>query len=276
VTTRAQTGTRNATTNSGGLHACPRLNMASGYQLVSAADGEDLEARYPPLSRHEPPSASATKSWLHRRSPYTHLLLGFILGGALFHFSTLSRNAQAIKLSYAQGFADNQAYADINRPAKFNSSNVEPGTFYRDPVPLKTAMRFYNLAEHEIAQRDDLKTCDGQLSKHFMDAYVETEMEYCEGETTVACLPMHRASFNNWWPYPSAPCLSSHLRPVKDQGRRFRAQCKVTDDGKKLDDEMGHERFLGMELLWDEQQTECKQTVDRTLVFIGRQDQWNP
>lgn len=250
-------------------------NVTMSYQPVPDQDTE-LETRYPPSFHHVPSIATPPPS--RRRAHFLHLAICILLSGGLIHFIDSRIHFYARKAAYEQGLADKQSILDIyaQREPTNASTGAGAGGFYRDSTPLRTAMSFYNLAEHEIAQRNDLELCNGQLSKPFIDAYAEQRMEYCHGDGEIACLPMHRAEFNNWWPYPTSPCLSTGLRPVKNQQRLFRAECEVTEDGNKLAEEMGGERFLGVELDWDGEVTRCNETLERTVVFIGRQDQWNP
>jgi len=79
-----------------------------------------------------------------------------------------------------------------------------------------------------------------------------------------------------WWPYPAAPCLSTDLRAIKDEEQKYRAVgSRLTNDGVDLESEMGKEKFIGTSLdLSDERG--CKERVERTLIMIHRQDEWNP
>ncbi|KAK8861298.1 hypothetical protein IAR55_002117 [Kwoniella newhampshirensis] len=109
-----------------------------------------------------------------------------------------------------------------------------------------------------------------------------------DNRTEITCIPVHHSKFSKWWPYPASPCLSKNLRPVKDQLKRFQAVgCEITREGDELRNEMGREKFLGGDIdlidLGEEgqgeegqQEGECKERIERTVVVIGRQDQWNP
>jgi hypothetical protein len=166
-------------------------------------------------------------------------------------------------------------------------------------------LAFWELAEKEAEARG-VDTCHDQLGQSLIDAYYRSEVQYCVPEgvtglqlapvrnnshtphwagqpvppTTIACAPIHRDDFSKWWPYPAAPCLSTNIRAVKGDDRKFKAAgCKVTNDGANLMTEMGNERFLGKEITrvgLDEEAAQCKLLVERTVLVIGRQDQWNP
>ncbi|WWD16799.1 hypothetical protein CI109_101231 [Kwoniella shandongensis] len=107
--------------------------------------------------------------------------------------------------------------------------------------------------------------------------------------THITCLPVHHSSFSNWWPYPASPCLSTNIIPVPGESTRnsgdsrgYKAVgCEITPEGRQLLDEMGGEKFLGsyLDVQNDDEglSTErCKERLERTVVVIGRQDQWNP
>ncbi|OCF42522.1 hypothetical protein I317_03638 [Kwoniella heveanensis CBS 569] len=204
---------------------------------------------------------------------------------------------------------------------RIHPSAGQPGTFFRDSYPLKSMLAFWELAEKEVAARG-LDTCNGQLSGPLVDAYHEAEMTYCAppghveaggnfelvptdhngsyshshwkpGDspvpgTAISCSPVHRSLFSRWWPYPAAPCISTNLRTIPGDERKFRAAgCEMTEEGKKLKGEMGNERFLGSDVDHiplisgdgDESgknEAECTERIERTLLVIGRQDQWNP
>jgi hypothetical protein len=184
--------------------------------------------------------------------------------------------------------------------AKLNPDAGEPGTFFRDSYPIRSMLAFWELAEKEVNARG-LDTCGDQLGYGLIEAYHRSQVAYCmpdgvhelqvspirngshwNGEpvppTTIECAPVHRDEFSKWWPYPASPCLSTNIRAVPDELRKFvAAGCEVTDDGANLFTEMGNEGFLGKEITRsDLEVAECKEVVDHTVVIIGRQDQWNP
>jgi hypothetical protein len=162
-------------------------------------------------------------------------------------------------------------------------------------------LAFWELAEKEIGQRK-LDTCNDQLGRGLIEAYHRTALDYClpPGEaglglipirntsyripweasdvpsTRIRCAPAHRDAFSKWWPYPAAPCLSTSIRAVQNDERKFNAVgCNLTEEGRKLNEEMGTERFLGS-VINRVPEGVCKERIDRTLLVIGRQDQWNP
>lgn len=169
----------------------------------------------------------------------------------------------------------------------------QPGTFFRDAHPIRSMLAFWELAEKEVKAKN-LDTCHGQLSTELIDAYHQSQMAYClprgstavqlasngtsGAETRIWCMPVQRNAFSKWWPYPAAPCLSTNIRAVQDSERKFVARgCEITDDGVHLQDEMKRERFLGSDLESVESDLgTCKDVLDRTVIIIGRQDQWNP
>ena len=168
-----------------------------------------------------------------------------------------------------------------------------PGTFFRDSFPIKTMLAFWELAQKEVKARR-LDTCSDQLGKGLIDAYHESVLGYClphnaphqitlhnqsstYSQSSIWCAPVHRHDFSKWWPYPAAPCISTNLRPVAGKQRAFEARgCEITDDGQKLRQEMGREKFLGSDLESVNGDSECTRTLDRTMLVVGRQDQWNP
>ena len=159
----------------------------------------------------------------------------------------------------------------------------QPGTFFRDTYPIRSMLAFWELAEKEVKEKG-LDTCKGQLSAELIDAYHRSHMTYClpnsddPTSSSIHCAPVHRDAFSKWWPYPAAPCLSTNIRPVPGDERKFTAAgCSITSDGAVLREEMDHERFLGSDLARvDPAPTPCREVLNRTAIVIGRQDQWNP
>jgi hypothetical protein len=128
-------------------------------------------------------------------------------------------------------------------------------------------------------------------------AYNSTSMSFCSPSspdsthppTSITCLPNHHSPFLSWWPYPASYCLSSNIlgyprtRPVEDQTegewKLFKTVgCDVTPEGETLREEMGNEKFLGSMVEKEgEEGGECEGgKVDHPLLFVGRQDRWNP
>ncbi|ORY27682.1 hypothetical protein BCR39DRAFT_537907 [Naematelia encephala] len=175
--------------------------------------------------------------------------------------------------------------------ARLDPNAGQPGTFFRDGYPLRSMLAFWELAEREVSDRG-LDTCNGQLGRELVEAYHRHQLLYCGSgnfeavdvsepslevpATAITCAPVHHDDFSNWWPYPAAPCVSTNLRPVAGELRQFHAVgCQVTDQGLKLKEEMGRERFLGTDIIRVDAE-ECKERIEHTVVVIGRQDQWNP
>ena len=235
------------------------------------------------------------------------LYLKFVLGGisalVVLHFVILGAFPASTYASFHNGELQrqnviydttvNEVHQILDR---LDPAAGQPGTFFRDSYPIRSMIAFWELAEKEVEARK-LDTCGDQLGRRFIDAYHDSAMPYClpphssadinlghsntsfpYPETRIWCAPVHRNVFSKWWPYPSAPCVSSYLRPVAHELRDFKATgCDVTGDGDTLLKEMGREKFLGSYVskggIANEQ---CQSYVNRTSLIIGRQDQWNP
>lgn len=188
-----------------------------------------------------------------------------------------------------------------------NPSAGQPGTFFRDSFPIRSMLAFWELAEKEVAAKG-LDTCNDQLGRGLVEGYHSSELAYClppgEGDvfeavntanmsagwdaasveqvpaTRISCSPVQDNDFTNWWPYPAAPCVSTNLRTIPNESRRYRAAgCEITEKGVKLNIGMGREKFLGAQMEsvdMDDERAICKERIERITVLIGRQDQWNP
>ena len=232
------------------------------------------------------------------------VLLHYALLGAFPTSSYTAKYRQAFSGGQHIHALDDTAYAVA--VSSDNSSRL-PGTFFRDSFPIKTMLAFWELAEKEISERQ-LDTCKGQLGRELIDAYHRSQFAYClpagastqvelapihnysygppSKETNTApptrvwCMPVHHDKFSDWWPYTAAPCLSTNIRPVADDSSMFNAVgCDVTAAGNELFTEMGQEGFVGKILVHKESndpEAQCKEKIDRTVIIIGRQDQWNP
>ncbi|WVR04104.1 hypothetical protein IAU60_001103 [Kwoniella sp. DSM 27419] len=250
-------------------------------------------------------SKSKAYTWLVIRG-----LVVFSVGLVVLHFLILGLAPDS---SYSGRFASSKAGDDAFEAAagladdvlgRLDPSASRPGSFFRDSYPLRSMAAFWDLAEKEVAARG-LDTCNGQLSRELVTAYHEAELAYClpagisadsaqptnfnnsrpghwDGTTpvpatTITCSPVHRSLFSQWWPYPAAPCLATNLRTVPGDDRKFAAKdCQLTVEGEKLRGEMGTERFLGSDIVEAASDAPCEELIERTLLVIGRQDQWNP
>ncbi|KIR25875.1 hypothetical protein I309_05315 [Cryptococcus deuterogattii LA55] len=152
----------------------------------------------------------------------------------------------------------------------------QPGTFFRDSFPIRSMLAFWELAEKEVAAKG-LDTCNDQLGRGLVEGYHSSELAYClppgEGDvfeavntanmsagwdaasgeqvpaTRISCSPVQDNDFTNWWPYPAAPCVSTNLRTIPNESRRYRAAgCEITEKGVKLNIGMGREKFLGAQM----------------------------
>ncbi|KIR40057.1 hypothetical protein I307_04843 [Cryptococcus deuterogattii 99/473] len=157
-----------------------------------------------------------------------------------------------------------------------NPSAGQPGTFFRDSFPIRSMLAFWELAEKEVAAKG-LDTCNDQLGRGLVEGYHSSELAYClppgEGDvfeavntanmsagwdaasgeqvpaTRISCSPVQDNDFTNWWPYPAAPCVSTNLRTIPNESRRYRAAgCEITEKGVKLNIGMGREKFLGAQM----------------------------
>ncbi len=177
------------------------------------------------------------------------------------------------------------------------------GIFFRDSYPIKTIVEFHQLAIQEIAAIG-LDTCDDKIGLRFIESYSNSVIPYClprastdesfqfintsshhhhslltqlerTPDTKIWCTPNHHDAFTQWWPYPNSPCLATNLRTINNEARLFEASgCALTEEGQDLLSEIGKERFLGSDLRFGGEV--CKELLDRTVLVIGRQDQWNP
>ncbi|WWC59922.1 uncharacterized protein I303_102484 [Kwoniella dejecticola CBS 10117] len=244
---------------------------------------------------------------------FHYVLIGAFPNSAYTRYTTSSRNRYGV----GSGYDGHTGYASAAASAqdvldRIDPSAGQPGTYFRDSFPLRTMVAIWELAEKEVKARG-LDTCNGQLGRELVDAYHSSQLGYCvppgdslttfvpdpirngshtshvsaentaEGKdmgTSIFCSPVHRAEFSKWWPYPAAPCVSKNLRtiPNAQSERTFGAAgCEITEEGIKLNNEMGRERFLGTDTVGVAQENDqCKERIERTLLIIGRQDQWNP
>ncbi|KAJ7653176.1 hypothetical protein DFH06DRAFT_1474933 [Mycena polygramma] len=159
--------------------------------------------------------------------------------------------------------------------------------FFRDTHPALHARLFLARAQAEIRARK-LDTCNGQLGTRMVDAYIDNAVPYCssnDSPTAITCFPAGRAAPkdtpNAWWPYPQAFCASNQLTHATGWGGNvpargtFEGQCTVSEDGERLKADMGREIFLGKEFA-EGGDGACGEVVTHPVLFIHRQDRWNP
>ncbi|CAK5274324.1 unnamed protein product [Mycena citricolor] len=166
--------------------------------------------------------------------------------------------------------------------------------FFRDSHPTLHSRLFLARAQAEIQARG-LDTCKGKLGGAMIDGYLENAVEYCKpsGRTAsspfITCFPAGTAApqdtQNRWWPYPQSFCHSSNLTHSSGWGGDLpgrgvfgaRDQCALTKAGIALDKDMKREMFLGKEFHSGEGGDQpCGETVDHPVLFVPRQDRWNP
>lgn len=80
----------------------------------------------------------------------------------------------------------------------------------------------------------------------------------------------------DWWPGTTPPCISQYLRPVhRISQRNFVAPgCGLTRSGEALR-HPAPDAFVGTSII-DEEAARCRRVLGHTVVFVQRQDQWNP
>jgi hypothetical protein len=117
------------------------------------------------------------------------------------------------------------------------------------------------------------------------DIQLNIYQEEATDATTITCAPVHHDDFSRWWPHPLSPCISTNLHPIKDTYTSYHADsCTLTEEGEQLKAEMldgdqKDQKFVGtdIQVIKGEQGLEiCKSLLNRTIIEIPRQDQWNP
>lgn len=171
-------------------------------------------------------------------------------------------------------------------PVANDDETRQSGALYRDAYPLRTIARFWEVAESQVGSRE-LDTCDEKLGRSLIDAYIRTRIDYCagreQGGTNITCVSVKADPVSAWWPVPEAPCLSEGLHA---NGRVLaRVGADITQDGHMLEQSLGHEKFVGVNL---GEADMCGRETARTTMIIcewvvrmvcsslARQDQWNP
>jgi hypothetical protein len=72
----------------------------------------------------------------------------------------------------------NQAWSTAERPDDGNVELSGVGLFYRDAYPIRSMIKYFEIAEREVKARG-LDTCDGQLGRELIDAYARSAIDYC-------------------------------------------------------------------------------------------------
>jgi len=57
------------------------------------------------------------------------------------------------------------------------------GGFYRDAYPIRSMIEYWKIAEKEVQERG-LDTCNGQLGRELIDAYIRSNVDYCHSVRT--------------------------------------------------------------------------------------------
>ncbi|KAJ7723312.1 hypothetical protein DFH07DRAFT_856129 [Mycena maculata] len=254
-----------------------------------------MSAAYSPLptqadSAYPPPRTQALLARLTPTAPPTRIrrLLLFLavlaLSSTLLVYLVFADSLSPRALSTSPYAGAEYAYAE--------GDSASP--FFRDPHPALHTRLFLARAQAEIRARG-LDTCGGQLSAPMVDGYVDAAVEYCKPLDTspfpppsITCFPVRApGSRNSWWPYTQAFCASAHLSHTAGWGGDlanrglFTAPCRLTEQGEALKVGMGSEVFLGTEFAVLEEggakkERECGETVAHPVLFVPRQDRWNP
>ncbi|KAJ6461042.1 hypothetical protein C8R45DRAFT_537965 [Mycena sanguinolenta] len=205
------------------------------------------------------------------------------------------------------GSGSGYGYNDYNDDLGNAEGGIGPdgpaSPFFRDAHPALHARLFLARAQAEIKARG-LSTCNGQLSGRMVEGYLDNAVPYCVPSSSAAsdssrshaeeangqqsaitCFPAGGASPggspNNWWPYPQAFCTSQSLAHTPGWGGglggrgEFTGGCEIGGAGEGLRTGMGTEVFLGREFKTDPT-TPCTTTITHPVLFVPRQDRWNP
>lgn len=83
--------------------------------------------------------------------------------------------------------------ANLHSPATDIPSNyllrIEAnGGFYRDAYPIRSMLKYWNIAEKEVKERG-LDTCNGQLGRELIDAHLRTTIDYCHSPVSAIAVP---------------------------------------------------------------------------------------
>lgn len=78
-----------------------------------------------------------------------------------------------------------------------------------------------------------------------------------------------------WWPGATPPCISQYLRPTQRINQRHfvAPRCTLTRAGEALR-HPPPDAFVGTSIV--DEEARCKRVLGHTVVFVQRQDQWNP
>lgn len=266
----------------------------------------DIQSRF---EAHEHGDHSNSSSSYHRQDKYTPtlkirkagltvLLTIFVYTIAIYLVSAFRHHNGLEPLGYSYNSAKT---VDL----------TGEGGFYRDMYPIRTMLKYWEIAEREVKERG-LDTCDGQLSRGLIDSYVRSELDYChppvsffspfplagliverdgltvdqdddtdETASRITCAPAFHDEFTKWWPHAISPCISSNLRPIPDTHTQYHSRsCNVTPEGESLKKEMLADdqrfiKFVGTNIEEGEAE-DCIEHLNRTWIEIPRQDRWNP
>ncbi|KAJ6493988.1 hypothetical protein C8R47DRAFT_1194823 [Mycena vitilis] len=252
-----------------------------------------MSAAYTPLptsAGYPPPQSHTILSRLTPQAPPTRIrrLLAFIAVLSLSSTLLVYLVFSPFSLSGFTTGSSTTSSSDYYDDDYAESGGDGPSSpFFRDTHPALHARLFLARAQAEIKARG-LNTCNGQLGARMVDAYIDNAVSYCgadDSPTAITCFPAGRAAPkdtpNAWWPYPQAFCASNQLTHATGWGGNvpargtFAGQCAVSDDGERLKADMGREVFLGKEFV-EGGEGECGEVITHPVLFIHRQDRWNP
>ncbi|KAJ7129838.1 hypothetical protein C8R43DRAFT_1240018 [Mycena crocata] len=151
----------------------------------------------------------------------------------------------------------------------YTAAGDSASPFFRNSHPVLHARLFFARAQAEIRTRG-LDTCNGQLGTRMVDGYLDAALPYCEPasnavDASITCFPLSVARATSRTPQagaatsPGVGCSrASAASPTPDPAQ-------------------GGWGGLGVEFQEaDAQEKQCGEMVKHPVLFVPRQDRWNP
>lgn len=142
----------------------------SDLQPPSSPSPSHRERPWPPPGLRKERSPASAAALTLRTVGFTVLATTLVFATFIFVFSHFSADT-ATPISSLTSIIGQHG-------AKQTVSLSGAGGFYRDPHPIRTMLKYWEIAEREVAEKG-LDTCKGQLSRELIDAYVRSAIDYC-------------------------------------------------------------------------------------------------